>query len=124
MFWFYSLFIIVCWIILVFIKTWSKRVELPKIICNLGQKIAKKSTKLSKIGFLRNISQLTFRSFVAQLSKVVFSNISEIPLKFVNFLRSSISTRWVTRKETCIFSFWWQNSSSLSLMVNGNCAKT
>ena len=60
-------------IILVSIKTWGKLVELPKVICNLGQNVVDKSTKLSKIGFPRNILQLISLQFCSATVKSCLS---------------------------------------------------
>ena len=87
--------------------------------CNLGQKVGDKFTKLSKISF--SVVCLTadfLQLFTKKRQNLVFgwmseyspsnASISEIFLKFPNFLRLSVLSRSAVREATRTFTLWWK----------------
>ena len=84
---------------------------------NLGQKFGDKLTKLSKIGFSMECFTTDFLQFFTKKRQNLAlgwtagysssnPSISEIFLKFSNFLRSLILSRLATREATRTLTFW------------------
>ena len=83
---------------------------------NLQQNIVDKFTKLRNIGFSREYFTADFLQFWSTTVKICLlgsrlvafpsiPSISDIPLKFYDFLRSKVLSRLATRDTTSIFTF-------------------